>query len=134
MRRERYGFETRTSRSPADVEAKLREALAAEGFGVLTEIDVAETLREKLNVERAPYRILGACNPELANRALEAEIGVGLLLPCNVVVYEDGEDTVVAALDPETMVDLTANASLVPIAAEARQRLERVVAAVSDAG
>jgi uncharacterized protein (DUF302 family) len=127
-----YGMKGRTPLDLADAEARLREALAAEGFGVLTEIDVAETLRTKLGIERAPYRILGACNPELAARALASEPDVGLLLPCNVIVYEDDSGTVVAALDPAMMVDVTSNPSLEPMAKEARRRLERAVAAVVD--
>lgn len=127
-----YGLKTRTGLSAADAEARVREALADEGFGVLTEIDVADTLRAKLGIERRPYLILGACNPQLAAQALEAEPDVGLLLPCNVVVYEDVDDTVVAALDPATMVDLTANPQLEPVAKDARTRLERVVAAAND--
>jgi uncharacterized protein (DUF302 family) len=111
----------------AAAEAKVRELLAAEGFGILTEIDVAETLRVKLGLTRGPYRILGACNPQLAAEALDNDSDVGLLLPCNVVVYEDGEDTVVAVLDPATIVTLTDNPALQHVAGEARARLERVV-------
>ncbi|MCH8899227.1 MAG: DUF302 domain-containing protein [Acidobacteria bacterium] len=117
----------------AAAETMVREALAAEGFGILTEIDVAETLRVKLGVERGPYLILGACNPKLAAQALEAEADVGLLLPCNVVLYESDEGTVVAALDPSTMVELTGNQGLEPIANEARASLERVVEALGAA-
>jgi uncharacterized protein (DUF302 family) len=123
-----YGIKRHSAADLVDAEARLREALAAEGFGILTEIDVAETLRAKLGVERSPYRILGACNPELAALALDAELDVGLLLPCNVIVYDDGGGTVVAALDPATMVDITANPELEPIARDARARLERALA------
>jgi uncharacterized protein (DUF302 family) len=126
-----YGIKQQSPLAPAAAETRLREALAAEGFGILTEIDVAETLRTKLGIERAPYRILGACNPELAARALALEIDIGLLLPCNVVVYEDDGVTVMAALDPATMVDVTANSGLEAVAAEARRRLERALAAAS---
>lgn len=122
-----YGLKTRSSLDLAETEAKVRELLAAEGFGILTEIDVAATLKEKLGVTRGPYRILGACNPQLANQALEAEDDIGLLLPCNVIVYQDGDDTVVAALDPATMVDLTGNPALEDVAKEARVRLEKVI-------
>lgn len=125
-----YGLKTRTSLNMAEAESKVRELLADEGFGVLTEIDVAATLRAKLGLERGPYRILGACNPGLASRALESEADVGLLLPCNVVVYEDGEETVVAALDPGTMVSLTNNPGLHGVAVEARERIERVIGAM----
>lgn len=127
-----YGLKTATRLDMAGAEAKVRELLAAEGFGILTEIDVAETLRLKLGVTRSPYRILGACNPQLAAEALEHEVDVGLLLPCNVVVYEDGEGTVVAVLDPATMVDLTDNPALGHVASEARLRLERVIDAMSE--
>jgi len=127
-----YGLKTRTSLDMAGAEAKVRELLAIEGFGILTEIDVAETLRVKLGLTRSPYRILGACNPQLAAEALENEADVGLLLPCNVVVYEDGVNTVVAVLDPATMVNLTENPALEHVASEARVRLERVVNALSE--
>ena len=127
-----YGLKTRTSLDMAGAEAKVRELLAIEGFGILTEIDVAETLRVKLGLTRSPYRILGACNPQLAAEALENEADVGLLLPCNVVVYEDGVNTVVAVLDPATMVNLTENPALEHVAREARVRLERVVNALSE--
>lgn len=126
-----YGLKTRTRLDPAEAEAKVRELLAEEGFGILTEIDVASTLKDKLGVIRSPYRILGACNPQLANKALEVEPDVGLLLPCNVVVYQDGADTVVAALDPATMVELTDNPALADVADDARARLERVIDAMS---
>lgn len=119
-----YGLRRRTDLSVSDAEAQVRAALGAEGFGILTETDVADTLRSKLGIERPPYLILGACNPELAAQALDLEPDVGLLLPCNVVVYEDGEGTMVGALDPLTMVDITDNPRLEPIAKEARTRLD----------
>ncbi len=127
-----YAMKTRTSLSPEEAEALVREHLAAEGFGVLTEIDVAETLRAKLGVERSAYKILGACRPQLADGALQAEPDAGLLLPCNVVVYAEGESTVVAILDPASMVDITGNPSLAPFAIEAKQRLARVISALAD--
>lgn len=126
-----YGLKTRTSLDMADAEAKVRELLAAEGFGILTEIDVAATLKEKLGLTRSPYRILGACNPQLAADALDVEIDVGLLLPCNVVLYEDAGTTVVAALDPATMVDVAGNPALEDVAGEARARLERLIGHMS---
>ena len=108
--------------------AKLPAALGAEGFGVLTEIDVKETLKKKLGVDFRRYKILGACNPSFAHQALTKEIDVGAMLPCNVVVYErDDGKTVVAAIDP--MATLAANRpDLAPIAAQVRERLARVVA------
>lgn len=127
-----YGLKTRTDLEMVAAQEKVRGLLADEGFGILTEIDVAATLKEKLGVTRDPYRILGACNPQLANEALEVEGDVGLLLPCNVIVYEDGDETVVAALDPATMVDLTENPELEEVADEARARLERVIDAMSN--
>lgn len=127
-----YGIKRQSSLDVADAEAQLRRALADEGFGILTEIDVAETLRAKLGLVRAPYRILGACNPALAAQALDAEVDIGLLLPCNVIVYEDDGDTVLAALDPATMVDVTDNPALESIATDARARLERAMAVVAD--
>ncbi len=129
-----YGLKTRTDLDVAAAEEKVRGLLAAEGFGILTEIDVAATLQEKLGVTWDPYRILGACNPQLAAQALDDEADVGLLLPCNVIVYQDDDDTVVAVLDPATMVDLTHNPALTQVAEEARTRLERVVDAMAQEG
>ncbi len=128
----RYGMATSTHLSPSDAESVMRAALAEEGFGILTEIDVAATLKDKLGIERAPYRILGACNPNLAHQAIEAEEDIGILLPCNVIVYESGGRTVVAAAEPLTMVELTSNPSLQTVAAQARQSLERALAALPD--
>ena len=104
--------------------------LKAEGFGVLCEIDVQQTLREKLGVEREPYLILGACNPPLAHGALEAEPELGVLLPCNVVVYTQDDQTCIAAVDPERMLSIVANDELAPTAAEVRRRLKKVVTRV----
>ena len=109
-----------------DVLAKLPELLATEGFGVLTQIDVRDTLRQKLGVEHRPYKILGACNPSLAHRALQAELDVGVMLPCNIVVYADGDTSVVIAIDPMETV-ASASAALLPIAQEVRTKLGRVL-------
>ena len=112
--------------------AATRDALAAEGFGVLTEIDVKATLRKKIDVDFRPYVILGACNPSLAYQALSAETPIGLLLPCNVVVHagETAGDSVVAVLDPEVQLGLTGRTDLEPLAAEVKARLLRALRAV----
>jgi uncharacterized protein (DUF302 family) len=122
-----YGIGVVTTLDPATAEALVREALAEEGFGILTEIDVAVTLRAKLGVERSPYKILGACNPPLAHRALTADEQIGLLLPCNVVVYAAAEGTVVAAMEPGLMAELSVSPVLAGIASEARERLARAI-------
>lgn len=114
-----------------EVLARTRVALAAEGFGVLTEIDVQATMREKLGVEREPYMILGACNPPLAHRALEAELQLGALLPCNVVVFTDGGLTHVSAVSAEQMLGMVGNPRLEPVAREAGERLGRVLERVA---
>lgn len=110
-----------------EVLARTRMALAAEGFGVLTEIDVQATMREKLGVEREPYVILGACNPPLAHRALEAELELGALLPCNVVVFTDGGATHVSAVSAERMLGMVGNPGLESVAREVGEKLGRVL-------
>ncbi|MFE9723354.1 DUF302 domain-containing protein [Streptomyces sp. NPDC005794] len=109
----------------------VREALAEQGFGILTEIDVQATLREKLGHEMEDYLILGACNPPLAHRAIEADRSIGLLLPCNVVVRSEGERITVQALDPNTMVTLTGQDTLKPVAEEATRRLDAALSALT---
>jgi uncharacterized protein (DUF302 family) len=110
---------------------KVTAALKDEGFGVLTEIDVKETLRQKLDVDFRKYVILGACNPPLAHDALNAELEIGLLLPCNVVVYETNGRSVVSIVDPISMLGVVENPELDPVADEARNRLRRVIEALS---
>jgi uncharacterized protein (DUF302 family) len=105
---------------------KVTEALKAEGFGVLTSIDVKETMKKKLDADFRKYTILGACNPPLAHKALTARPDVGLLLPCNVIVYEEGEATVVNIIDPLSMTNFIQDPALESVAEEARQRLKRV--------
>ena len=110
---------------------KTRKALQQEGFGVLTEIDIRQKMQEKLGADFRRYMILGACNPPLAHRALQQEIDIGLLLPCNVIVYEEDDGgSVIAAIDPQSMVAVTNNATLQEISTEARRRLERALNAV----
>ena len=127
-----YGFGIETTLSPDKAEAKMRAALADEGFGILTEIDVAATLKDKLDVSVRPYRILGACNPQLAHRALASEQSIGLLLPCNVIVYETDDGSAIEVLEPNLMAEITANADLEELAQDARSRLERALAAVGN--
>ena len=104
--------------------SRTREALAAQGFGVLTEIDVQATLRDKRGVEMEPYVILGACNPDLAHQALEADRSIGVLLPCNVVVSAHGNGSMVRILDPQLMASVTELPQLQPLADEAARRLQ----------
>lgn len=110
---------------------RVREALSAQGFGILTEIDVTATLKAKLDQDMEEYVILGACNPSLAHRALDADRSIGLLLPCNVVVRAEGDRMVVQALDPDTMVTLTGLDALRPIADEATRRLDAALASLA---
>jgi len=126
-----YGHTIRVAKPFDETVDAVRVALTAEGFGVLTEIDVRRTLAEKLGTDLPEYLILGACNPPLAHRAIEIEPGIGLLLPCNVVVRVDGDETVVQALDPNTMVTLTGNTELAGVAGEAGARLESALAEVA---
>ena len=128
----RYGISTTVPLPFEQALTRTREALADEGFGVLTEIDVTATLRKKLNIEFRPYIILGACIPPLAHRALEAELDIGLLLPCNVVVYatDDPARTIVAALDPVEALSLSGNEAVQPIAENVQGRLQRVLASL----
>ena len=111
-----------------DALARIPEALKAEGFGVLTEIDVQATLKKKLDVEFRRYRILGACNPAFAHQALQYSLDVGMLLPCNVIVYEtDDRKTVVSAVDPMQTMAAQGDPALRPLAEQVRQKLQRVI-------
>ena len=125
----RYGIGTTIPLAYEAAVTRTKEALAAEGFGILAEIDVAATLKNKLGVDFSPYVILGACNPPLAYRALSAERDIGLLLPCNVVVYaaDVPGHSVVAAMDPVEALRLTGNDEIAPVADEVRQRLVRAL-------
>ncbi len=127
-----YTLSTTTELPFANAVERAREELAAEGFGVLCEIDVQATLKQKLGVEREPYLILGACNPSLAHAALEAEPELGTLLPCNVVVYERDGQTHVGAVDAERMLSIVGNDQLAAPAGEVRRRLSLVVERVAD--
>jgi uncharacterized protein (DUF302 family) len=131
----RYGMSTTVELPWEEAVRRTREELAREGFGVLTEIDVAATLKQKLGAGFRPYVILGACNPSLAHRALAAELEIGVLLPCNVVVHAADQPgrSVVAAMDPAAVLALTADPEVHAVAGEVRERLERVLAAVARA-
>ena len=126
-----YGNAVTVDAPYADTVQRVRDELKAEGFGVLTEIDVSATLREKLGEQMEDYVILGACNPPLAHQALQSDRSIGLLLPCNVVVRAIGAGTLVEALDPQIMVGLSDNADLKSVADDAAARLERVLGRVA---
>lgn len=128
-----YGLSTRLDLPYDEAVARVRDALAAEGFGVLTEIDVKSTFKEKLDVDFRPYIILGACNPPLALQALSAEVDIGLLLPCNVIVYQadDPDESIVAAIDPIVQLGVTGNDEVVQLAEEVKSRLVRVLEAIA---
>jgi len=124
-------FEGETERPFDEVVGRCREALAREGFGVLTEIDVQATLKKKLDVDRPPYVILGACHPPSAHRALNAAPEIGVLLPCNVTVSEEGGRTVVRAMNPASALALIPSAVVADVAREIGPALERVVASAT---
>jgi len=131
MKTSKIAYEASTDRGFEETVESCRQELAKHGFGVLTEIDVKETLKKKLGIDRGPYKILGACNPPLAHRAIEAEPDIGLLLPCNVVVREEADGGVtVAFMDPEAVLRLVDNPEIGALAKEVRARLDRVRAAL----
>lgn len=122
-----YGFTTEVKGSFDEVQAKVTEALMAEGFGILTEIDVQATLKKKLDIDKRPYKILGACNPGLANQAIDAEPDVGLLLPCNVVIREDEAGSIVVGfMDPASVLGLADNTELSELGVQVREKMLRV--------
>ncbi|MGB5670679.1 MAG: DUF302 domain-containing protein [Sedimenticolaceae bacterium] len=128
-----YGFHAHPKGTFEQVITKVTEALKVEGFGVLSDIDVAATFRAKLDIERRPYRILGACNPVLANQAIGADPDIGLLLPCNVVVREEDDGGVtVAFMDPVAVLDLVQRPEVGALAQDVRARLQRVSAQLAD--
>lgn len=122
-----YTLTQTTPRPFHEAVERVRAELKTEGFGVLCEIDVQATMREKLGVEGEPYLILGACNPPLAHQALQAGADLGVLLPCNVVVYRRGGETHISAVDPERMLSIVDNGELAAVAAEVKGRLRVVV-------
>jgi len=126
-----YAIVQKTALGFQEAVEKAKAELKSEGFGVLCEIDVKATLKEKLGVDREPYVILGACNPQFAHQAMEAEPNLGVLLPCNVVVYREDGETYVAAVAPERMLSIVGNERLGPIATEVRKRLAAVVQRVA---
>ena len=129
-----YGTQITLDAPFGDTLARVRAALAAQGFGVLTEIDVTATMKAKLGEQMEDYVILGACNPPFAHQALEVDRSIGLLLPCNVVVRAAGGATVVEALDPQVMTTLTGRPELKPVADEVARRLAAALATLRPAG
>ena len=127
-----YTFSTTIPGPIAAARERVTAALASEGFGVLTEIDVSATLKAKLDQDMPPYLILGACNPPLAHRALTAEPSIGVLLPCNVVLRQEGDRIVVDFMDPESVLTLVERDGIAAVAAEVRGRLQRVRDQISE--
>ena len=125
-----YTFGRRLPGTPADLRIEVEDALKAQGFGVITEIDVAAVLKAKIGVDRAPYLILGACNPNLAYQAIEIDPSVGTLLPCNVVLRSEGDVTVVEAIDPVEAMEIASSPRMLAVAMEARARLAHAIGAL----
>ncbi len=128
--RNKYGFGKTVALPFEAAVTKVTQELAKEGFGVLTDIDVSATMKQKLGRQMSPYRILGACNPPYAAQAIDAEPSIGLLMPCNVVVRQDAAGVQVELLDPIALFELTERADVAPLAREVRARLDRVLAAL----
>lgn len=131
VRATNYSFGVQVPWSQEDAIERVTAELKEEGFGVLTTIDVQATLKEKIGAETDPYVILGACNPQLASQAIEAEPEIGVLLPCNVIVYQSNGSTNVAAMDPQAALSLTGNPDVESLAREVKERLERVISRLS---
>jgi uncharacterized protein (DUF302 family) len=125
--KQKYGMQTRLALPYEQAIEQVTAALKDEGFGVLTKIDVRQTLREKLDKDFRKYIILGACNPGLSYQAFTAELEIGLLLPCNVIVYEDDGESVVSILDPAQMLSMAGNSAVEPVANQAKEKLQRVL-------
>lgn len=126
-----YGFSVRVSGNFDDVVSRVTEELAKQGFGVITEIDIKATLKKKLGIDKGPYVILGACNPTLANQALDTDPDIGLLLPCNVVVREDNGGVTVAFMDPAAVLGIVQRPELAELGTKVRERLAQVRDALS---
>ncbi len=123
-----YGFAKTVDHSVDEARQRVIEELKNEGFGILTEINIKETLKKKLDVDHPPYVILGACNPPIAYKALQHEEEIGLLLPCNVIVYENSQgDSVVSAIEPDTMMSIIPNDTIKSVATEVKQKLHNVI-------
>ncbi len=131
MSQTHYQFSARVQLSYEEAVQRVTVELKKEGFGVLTEIDMKATFKKKLDIDYPPYIILGACNPPSAYKSLNNEVEIGLLLPCNVIVYEDNGETVVSAIDPVVMMSVVHNPDLDPIASDIQARLQRVIAATA---
>jgi uncharacterized protein (DUF302 family) len=126
-----YTFETTVPGTMESVRAKVETALASEGFGILTEIDVAATFKAKLDVDRNPYVILGACNPAFAHKAIGADINIGALLPCNVVLHQEGGDVSVVFMDPAAVLGMVDTPGVEAVAQDVKAMLESVAAKLS---
>ena len=125
-----YTFGRRLPGTPADLRIEVEDALKAQGFGIITEIDVAAVLKAKIGVDSAPYLILGACNPKLAYQAIDIDPSVGTLLPCNVVLRSEGDITVIEAIDPVEAMEIASSPRMLVVAMEARSRLAHAIGAL----